>query len=193
MKFDLHTHTFYSDGIAAPEEIVEQAKRMNLDGIAITDHDNMKGLKRAKKTADALGLILIPATEITLPMGDILAYGIEEMPKYPKNASPIEIMEKIHEMGGVTALAHPFGGYWPISFAEVIGTVKSGFDAIEIFNACVSLEANIAAMEMAKKIRLPGIAGSDAHTADLVGTAFTACKKDILSEIKKGKIEVGWI
>lgn len=47
MKFDLHTHTNNSDGIYSYEELIDLALKRNLDGIAITDHDNVDGLEGA--------------------------------------------------------------------------------------------------------------------------------------------------
>ena len=41
MKYDLHTHTIYSDGVLDIEGNVKRAKEVGLDGIAITDHDNI--------------------------------------------------------------------------------------------------------------------------------------------------------
>ncbi len=45
MKFDLHVHTNYSDGIFPPEKVIELAKNRGLSGIAITDHDTIEGVK----------------------------------------------------------------------------------------------------------------------------------------------------
>lgn len=47
MKFDLHVHTIYSDGVLSPEEVVDLAIDRGLDGIAITDHDSINGVKLA--------------------------------------------------------------------------------------------------------------------------------------------------
>lgn len=41
MKSDLHIHTNYSDGVFAPEKIVDAAINVGLDAIALTDHDNV--------------------------------------------------------------------------------------------------------------------------------------------------------
>ena len=38
-KIDMHIHTFYSDGQAAPAAIVKKAKELGYEKIAITDHD----------------------------------------------------------------------------------------------------------------------------------------------------------
>lgn len=41
MKSDLHIHTNYSDGVFAPEKVVDVAIEAELDVIALTDHDNI--------------------------------------------------------------------------------------------------------------------------------------------------------
>ena len=41
---DLHTHSVYSDGFCTPAQIVEDAIRLNLAAIALTDHDSIDGL-----------------------------------------------------------------------------------------------------------------------------------------------------
>lgn len=42
---DLHTHTIYSDGEYTPDEVIERARKQSIGTIAITDHDNVEGLK----------------------------------------------------------------------------------------------------------------------------------------------------
>ena len=39
MLADLHMHSYYSDGTMSPREIVEDAKKRNVQLIAITDHN----------------------------------------------------------------------------------------------------------------------------------------------------------
>lgn len=198
-KFDLHIHTNYSDGICTPEEVVRQAKRIGLDGIAITDHDTVKGSKKAELLAEKAGLIFIPGVEITTSFGDILALGIRESINGfgVKLPGIVKILKKIHAKGGIAIIAHPFVGSWPNgSLADHIK--KLNFDAIEIFNAMTNdtfgIEPNIKAMELANKHKLPGMGGSDAHFSELIGTAFTVSKTpDILSAIKKGNVKVGWV
>jgi DNA polymerase III alpha subunit (gram-positive type) len=44
MKYDLHVHTAYSpDGSLSPENVVRIAKSRGLRGIAMTDHNTIKG------------------------------------------------------------------------------------------------------------------------------------------------------
>lgn len=47
MKYDLHVHTYYSDGLNSPTKVVDQAIEKGLDGIAITDHDTVLGIEEA--------------------------------------------------------------------------------------------------------------------------------------------------
>jgi error-prone DNA polymerase len=55
---ELHAHSSFSflDGASDPEELVEQAARLGLDAVAITDHDGMYGVVRAAAAAKALGV-----------------------------------------------------------------------------------------------------------------------------------------
>lgn len=189
-KFDLHVHTDASDGIISPEDALTAAKKAGMDGIAITDHDTMDGYEEAKKFAKKIDIILIPAVEITTALGDILAYGVKEMPE----GTIVEIFDKIHAEGGAAAIAHPYASFRQVNFYEIIETIKHNIDAIEIYNAMTSLEDNVKAMELAKKVGLPGIGGSDAHFPDRVGTAFTITNtEDVIEAIKKGHTKVGWV
>ena len=44
MIYDLHVHSKYSrDSILSPEKIISVAKRKKLDGVAVTDHNTIRG------------------------------------------------------------------------------------------------------------------------------------------------------
>lgn len=47
MKIDLHSHTYYSDGALSPKELIDRAHNMQLDVLAITDHDTTAALPEA--------------------------------------------------------------------------------------------------------------------------------------------------
>ena len=51
MKYDLHTHTKYSPrcGVVEPKDLVKMAISKSLNGIAVTDHDTIKGGVAAKR------------------------------------------------------------------------------------------------------------------------------------------------
>lgn len=48
MKIDLHSHTYYSDGHLSPKELIERAHTMQVDVLAITDHDTIEGVAEAQ-------------------------------------------------------------------------------------------------------------------------------------------------
>ena len=49
---DLHSHTTASDGILTPSELVKRAVDNQINMLAITDHDTIKGLLEAKATIE---------------------------------------------------------------------------------------------------------------------------------------------
>ena len=51
---DLHVHSDQSDGTLSPEEVVARACEKQLDAIALTDHDTIQGVARAKEAARLL-------------------------------------------------------------------------------------------------------------------------------------------
>lgn len=65
---ELHCHSNFSflDGASHPEELAEEAKRLGLDGLALTDHNGFYGIVRFAEAASAVGLRTIFGTELTL-------------------------------------------------------------------------------------------------------------------------------
>ena len=64
---DLHSHTTASDGILTPSELVKRAADNQINMLAITDHDTIKGLLDAKATIerDNLPVKLIYGVEVS--------------------------------------------------------------------------------------------------------------------------------
>ena len=90
-RYDLHTHTTYSDGTFTVEELLKRAKYIGLKGIAITDHDTMEGISEGKLIANELGLEFIPGIEFSCSYEGyeihILGYFLNE--KSPKLTSKL--------------------------------------------------------------------------------------------------------
>ena len=63
---DLHTHSTASDGSCTPERLIELALGAGLSAIALTDHDTLDGLPRARARAEGTSLRLIPGVEIEI-------------------------------------------------------------------------------------------------------------------------------
>jgi hypothetical protein len=80
-KIDLHIHTTYSDGVYSPKEIMEKAHQLDLNVIAITDHDCVAGYKQGESYANKYGIELVPGVEISTHYKTnevhILAYFID--------------------------------------------------------------------------------------------------------------------
>ena len=69
---ELHCHSNFSflDGASHPEELVEEASRLGLDAIALTDHDGMYGVVRFAQAAKELGVRTVYGAELSLGRRD---------------------------------------------------------------------------------------------------------------------------
>jgi len=167
VKADLHVHTTYShDSVITPKELVFYAKKRGLTTVAVTDHNQIEGaLKMAKNS----NFPIIPGIEVSSLNGHILGLNLAEF--IPRGLSADETVDRIHEAGGIAIACHPFA-----LFKGSIGKHASGkFDAIEAINASafpfnrVKRKAN----QLAEKLRLPKVAGTDAHYGPVIGQAYT--------------------
>jgi 3',5'-nucleoside bisphosphate phosphatase len=79
--YDLHTHTIFSDGTTTPEENVEAALALGLEGLGVTDHDTTAPFARALAAADGRDLELVLGTEFSAELGGssvhVLGYWID--------------------------------------------------------------------------------------------------------------------
>ena len=65
MICDLHCHTTMSDGSLGIEDVILQAKRMNIDFLSITDHDTLSSFSRAKILGERYGVKMIQGVEMS--------------------------------------------------------------------------------------------------------------------------------
>lgn len=194
-KFELHCHSHYSrgtkipcEGLPSPSDIIRFAKVKDLSGVAITDHGNIKCWKEASEEAEKQCIIFIPAMEIESNAGHIIGLGLTEG---VRNGLGIEeTVEKIREQGGVAIATHPFDirGFGIKNRINLV-------DVVEVFNAmCLDKISNVFSESRAMKAGKPKIAGSDAHSLDMVGTATNIIKardlESVLKKIKKGQIRL---
>lgn len=133
-KLDLHIHTPASKcfaGHCTPEDIVAAALTQGLDAIAITDHNTAKWVDLVIQAADGTPLTVFPGVEISCTGGkksihilaifdpsktskhieallNVLDIGPDEYGEQSAvtNKSPIEVIEIIHDKGGLAILAH---------------------------------------------------------------------------------------
>jgi hypothetical protein len=65
MRLDLHIHTTASDGSWSPEAVVHGAAAGRLDVIAITDHDTIGGVERARAAAAKVNVQVVAGIEVS--------------------------------------------------------------------------------------------------------------------------------
>jgi len=65
MKADLHNHSYFSDGVLSPCEVVGLAREADCDLFSLTDHDTVDGIVEAKLEAEKLGVSFVNGVEIS--------------------------------------------------------------------------------------------------------------------------------
>ncbi len=192
LKIDLHVHTCYSyDATSSVREVIVYAKKRGLNGIAITDHDTIKGARRALKLASKREFVIIPGIEVTTWHGHVLALNITT--SIPQNVSLVETVEKIHEAGGIAIAAHPI--VFIKSHIKQRIASASNLDGVEVINSSAFpffLSTRLS-RALAERLNLPQTAGSDAHLASEIGTAYSLIEADsdideIIEAIRKGAV-----
>ncbi|MEM2850108.1 MAG: CehA/McbA family metallohydrolase, partial [Candidatus Bathyarchaeia archaeon] len=158
MKIDIHVHTIYSDGRGTVREVLKIAKFKGLDGLAITDHNSLKGYFKAKLYGS--GLLIIPGYEIHTDAGHVLVLGLEHLPPETRRIRYEELVEWIRRLGGLTVLAHPAAGRIALN-----RWMRCKPDAVEILNALYPLHGYSIrrGLNIASKLGVPTVGGSDAH------------------------------
>jgi predicted metal-dependent phosphoesterase TrpH len=66
LKVDLHCHSNVSDGVLAPAAVAAYARKSGVDVWALTDHDEVGGIKAARTAANDLGMRFVAGVEISV-------------------------------------------------------------------------------------------------------------------------------
>lgn len=217
MKIDLHTHSIYSmqylpslywpyqDCALTPELICKLAKKRNLDGVALTDHDTSKGGTRFIKAAKKIGICPLVGQEVSKykngsKWAHIQIFGIENLPWKLRLGSLDEFLEFINDNNGVAILAHPFdltnsvpSPGWDRETLRPIPENLTPFKIIESHNGFQLKENNDIAARVIKDMGLMETGGSDAHYREMVGRCWTifrnlpqdASPEDVLEVLRK--------
>ena len=105
--------------------------------------------------------------------------------------SPEETIRQARKLGGTIIIPHPFK-----RSSHGIGNFEGlDIDAVEVFNSrSLFNAANRKALAEAKRLGIPGVAGSDAHIPEMVGQAYTEIDASentveaVLRAIREGKV-----
>lgn len=136
VALDLHVHTpashDWQGGEVGPEEVVQRAIDAGLSGIAVTDHQTGEWIDRVKAAAADTELIVFPGVEVNQLSGikgihlvvlfdvDASSQDIEgflsaigaiagvgkERKKQTATVGVLQVLDKVHELGGIAVLAH---------------------------------------------------------------------------------------
>jgi hypothetical protein len=186
----VHVHSVHSDGTGTIEEIAAAAGRTGADAVVVTDHDSMGGLPRAGWHGDVLVAV---GLEVTPAHGShVLALGVERAVRHTGRTLR-QVIDAIHDAGGVAFAAHPFSrGGWILGRAgraAPLGDLRVVLDGIEVWSLVTDTlehlrsprsllrflrdpdavlegppEGNLTRWDaMGAQRRVPAIAGLDAH------------------------------
>lgn len=158
-RFNFHMHTVYSDGKFQPEELIDRAIAIGLQGLAITDHHTILGYKTAQRyledwqwshpQTDKPAPQLWSGVEINAQILNvevhILGYGFE--PSHPSLQPYLQrgavkgegyqaenVIDSIHQAGGLAVLAHP-ARYKKSHFDLIPAVAQLGIDGVETYYA----------------------------------------------------------
>lgn len=180
MFIDTHMHCIEGspDSFIKIAEIVEQAKKMGLDGICITDHDSFDAREYAIEYGKKHNFKIFVGVEILTYEGDIVVFGLDEVPPYKVHAQ--ELIDLVNSKGGATISAHPFrennrGCGYHIRDLE-------GLTAVETFNGSTKPYNNLYAFALAMELGLSTVAASDCHELDAIGRYCTIFPDDVETE-----------
>jgi len=186
LKIDLHVHTTVSSpcSLIAPERVIECAIAAGLDGICVTEHDEIEGATVTSELGSKLGFPVFRGVEIYTEFGDMLVYGLYR--DAPGWRTPFEeLVEMCRQAGAVIVPAHPCrvtGELERVHGVERAEWMLKQVHAIETNNGGCTTTGNGAAFELATRFSLPGIGGSDAHHEFQVGRCFTVFEQEISTD-----------
>ena len=199
---DLHIHTIFSyDGTASVPAVLNRARQLGLNVIAITDHDEITGSLQALELAPAYGIEVIPGIEITTAEGDLLALNVTE--KVERDRPLVETVLKVAELGGFCIAPHPMAGGFGMKSLSAYSimkalrnrTVARTLIGIEIYNAtAIDRMSNHYARILGEHLSVAKLGNSDAHVTEAIGLGMTEFEgytaHDLLKSIRAGKTSI---
>jgi predicted metal-dependent phosphoesterase TrpH len=204
MIIDLHAHTrpLSYDSKLGPDELVEVAKAAGLDGICLTEHDLFWDPQEVAQLARRHRFLVIPGVELNTERGHVLAFGLR---RYVLGMDRVEVLAKIAQAeGAVLIAAHPYRRQapWrrndPREWEEAVQRALANpcyriVCAMEGLNGRGGELDNRFSQEVALRLGLPQVGGSDAHAPQDVGRCATEFFRpisglaDLIEELRAGR------
>jgi hypothetical protein len=116
---DLHVHSSKGSSCSSADvdALIEEAKRIGLDGICLTDHNHVWKPEALEDLRHRHGFLILGGNEITTDQGDVLVFGLD------KDIRGIIRLEKLREeagqAGAIMIAAHPFRGFLVFDAAQL--------------------------------------------------------------------------
>ena len=171
----IHFHSNYSyDSILSIKNIVKFAQKENLNFLALTDHDTIKGSIELKKYIDhkKIDIEVIMAAEYCTEYGDVIALGIKEEITEMKFDL---FVQQVKQQNGLLFFPHPYYGHTHIE------DVAQKVDFIEVFNSRVDKARNGKAIILSNKYKKHQYYATDAHN-------YKSLKNSIIEVEKAGTL-----
>ncbi len=194
MLIDLHNHTGWGSGDSHvdPSDLIEQARRWGLDGIAVTDHDFAWDVEKLAMLRQRHNFPLFGGVEVDTDAGHVLVFGLHGPKRWLRLPRVEELRATVDEAGGVMVIAHPFQDllrpFVPAeageeAWAGLIKRYRWGLmDAIEVHNGRMGGYQRRLAAELAQRLGLPTTGGSDSHRLVEVARSFTIFDEGIADD-----------
>jgi predicted metal-dependent phosphoesterase TrpH len=197
-RADLHIHTAHGDGMAELPELLDYVEQnTELDVIAVTDHDDVRGGLEARElwARGRYRFEVIVGAEVTSIQGHVLALFVEE--PLPSLRPVEEILEAIHRQGGLCIIPHPLAfltrsiGQRTLERMAGENRDRVYFDGIELGNGTfpARMSAGKARWLNRERYHLAEVGGSDAHFLKAVGSACTLFPGKTAEELRLAILE----
>ena len=194
MQIDFHCHTRFGSPCSymTPDEMVQRAVDVGLDGICITEHDIPWEKGAIEHLSDRFGILVVGGMEVSTEFGEVLVFGFDE-PVFDLHDIH-ELRSRVNDAGGVMVAAHPFRGAngfvaWDPERGLVLKLEEASdlpifevVDAVEVFNGIAPDWELDLCSTVCNRLHLRGTAGSDAHNVENVGDCVTVLHKSVASE-----------
>jgi len=204
MLIDLHCHTFplSDDSFLSPDQLIERAKAVGLDGVCLTEHDAVWEPRKVRDLARRHNFLVIPAIELNTQDGHVLVFGLN---RHVDGMHPVaQLAQVVAEAGGAIVAPHPYrrltsllrmdDDFWTMALEQAAAhPAFRHVCAVEAINGRAAHDENLFSWQLCARLGLPAVAGSDAHEPSDVGTCATRFQRpiadveDLVRELKAGR------